>query len=464
MRIWLIALLATLLAAPAAADDRGDVWFRILGPSGQLIGWQHEVFTASATGFEAVRERDLAYRIDGHAPTRQNIRVIRAWDKDRRFKRLAIETSSNGSPPRLREIFGPGATSRSAPPADAEMGDSESLIELEKRLHRSAAGTPFYEYDPPSRTYLKIEWRDGASTAKQSSKPITLIAWRGDQLGIAWTISLNDEGKIVRAEQPLPGSAMVFERADGPVIMGNMQSVPHQMLRSPFVIGHAALRGHIRYQIGLPAILRNVLPNTGEQTWRAESGTMQLDICTSCGPGLSTDPNELATWRKPTKWLQSDAPALQSAVRRIAVMKAPERSRMKLLGKMARERLSGIDYDGHYSALQAWKRRAGDCTEDAALYAALARAAGFPARVASGLVYTRERYHGAQNAFLPHSWVLAYVDGKWESFDISISSFDTTHIALTIGDGEPGPIASATQMSGLIELQSMTEVRTRPAS
>ena len=115
------------------------------------------------------------------------------------------------------------------------------------------------------------------------------------------------------------------------------------------------------------------------------------------------------------------------------------------------------------SALETISRRAGDCTEAAVLLAAFGRAAGIPTRVVSGLVYSRERYHGVSNAFMPHSWALAYVDGRWRSFDLALDAFDSTHIALTVGDGDARSIAAASQLASLLRWQQMTEVRTRPA-
>ncbi len=95
------------------------------------------------------------------------------------------------------------------------------------------------------------------------------------------------------------------------------------------------------------------------------------------------------------------------------------------------------------------------------MLAALARAAGIPARVASGLVYTRSRYHGVEDAFLPHAWVLAYVEGRWRSYDISLDGYDASHIALALSDGEPAAYREAGRLAALIELKSMREVRKR---
>jgi hypothetical protein len=123
-----------------------------------------------------------------------------------------------------------------------------------------------------------------------------------------------------------------------------------------------------------------------------------------------------------------------------------------------------IEFAGHYTALDTIVRRAGDCTEAAVLLAALGRAVRIPTRVVSGLVYSRDDYHGLGNVFVPHSWVLAYVDGEWRSFDAALDHFDSTHIALIIGDGDARSIEAANQLAGLLEWQGMTEVRARPGA
>jgi hypothetical protein len=57
----------------------------------------------------------------------------------------------------------------------------------------------------------------------------------------------------------------------------------------------------------------------------------------------------------------------------------------------------------------------GDCTEHAVLLAALARARGIPARVATGLVYV-----GAPPGFGFHMWDELYIDGHWIPLDATL--------------------------------------------
>ena len=352
-------LLALCVAALAIAEARADTWYRIEGADGQLIGRQHEWERETSEGRQRIRERDMAFRVEGH--------------------------------------------------------------------------------------------------------PL-LIAYRADSPSAIWRLSRSRVGAIASAVQPLLGANLTFRPSDRPIGADELsakRTVPHPMLTSPYAIPAAALAGHIRYRLHVPILELDALPATGEQRWQPIGQELRLDVCADCGPGLSTVPGDLATWRRPSRWLESDAPALRQAVSRLSPTLS-DSEKMKRLSAIARARLAEVDYDGHVSALAAWHRRSGDCPEDAALLAALACAAGIPARVANGVVYSRARYHGAADAFLPHSWVIAYVDGRWRSFDISVGKFDASHVALTVGDGEPWSTAAANQLAGLIDWRDIAEVRPRP--
>ena len=146
----------------------------------------------------------------------------------------------------------------------------------------------------------------------------------------------------------------------------------------------------------------------------------------------------------------------------VARLHLTEARKMAVLVERTRPLLGRVDFAGHFSALETIRRHAGDCTEAAALLAALGRAAGIPTRVASGLVYSRPIYHGVSNVFMPHSWVLAYVDGEWKSFDAALDAFDSSHIALTVGDGDARSIMAASPLASLLIWENMAEVRARP--
>jgi transglutaminase-like putative cysteine protease len=82
------------------------------------------------------------------------------------------------------------------------------------------------------------------------------------------------------------------------------------------------------------------------------------------------------------------------------------------------------------------RTKVGDCNEHTALYVAMARAAGIPARIAVGLTFVR----GVQGAFYYHAWAEVYLDegdgrGLWLPVDPTLNQFpaDTTHLRLARG-------------------------------
>jgi transglutaminase-like putative cysteine protease len=85
------------------------------------------------------------------------------------------------------------------------------------------------------------------------------------------------------------------------------------------------------------------------------------------------------------------------------------------------------------SAREVLRTRVGDCNEHTALYVAMARALGVPARIAVGLVYVR-------GGFYYHAWPEVYVQegrgrGLWLPVDPTLNQFpaDATHIRLARG-------------------------------
>ena len=89
-------------------------------------------------------------------------------------------------------------------------------------------------------------------------------------------------------------------------------------------------------------------------------------------------------------------------------------------------------------------RREGDCNEHTYLFVALARAAGLPARIHVGLVYSE--MDGAPGAFYYHAWPSVYV-GEWVELDPTLGqkTVDATHISVAQGE-----IADQLKLLGLL--------------
>lgn len=81
------------------------------------------------------------------------------------------------------------------------------------------------------------------------------------------------------------------------------------------------------------------------------------------------------------------------------------------------------------SAVEVLHTQEGDCNEHAILLAALARAAGIPAKINVGLVYL-------EGAFYYHAWNSLYIGGTWLPVDATFGQIpaDPTHIQLHEGE------------------------------
>ncbi|MDK1021537.1 MAG: transglutaminase-like domain-containing protein [Candidatus Hydrogenedentes bacterium] len=87
------------------------------------------------------------------------------------------------------------------------------------------------------------------------------------------------------------------------------------------------------------------------------------------------------------------------------------------------------------SALDVLESREGDCNEHTVLFAAMARTAGVPTRIAIGVVWSEEL-----NGFYYHAWPEVFV-GHWVPMDPTLGQeiADATHIKLLEGSIESWP-------------------------
>lgn len=109
------------------------------------------------------------------------------------------------------------------------------------------------------------------------------------------------------------------------------------------------------------------------------------------------------------------------------------------------------------SASETAKMRTGDCSEYGVLLAALLRADGIPARVATGLVYA-DAFAGHKSIFGWHMWTQALIGGKWMDFDATLPvRYNAAHILTatsSLNDGMGmGDMASVIQLMGNLEVE-----------
>jgi transglutaminase-like putative cysteine protease len=225
---------------------------------------------------------------------------------------------------------------------------------------------------------------------------------------------------------------------------------------SPYRISRAARRATIEYRVQIDGMPDWFWPDTGEQRIRPARGATLLTICADCGREAPPSREQLQRALQPTPWLPSDDSVLVARARWARGVDA--RRRMQALVGVVRRRLDGpIRYDGYLDARTAFDARGGDCTEFALLLATLGRARGIPTRVVAGVAYG-SRFVGARHAFGPHLWVQAWTGERWESFDAALDGFDSTHIAMAIGDGAPEDFAEVSAAIARLRIVDMAQL------
>jgi transglutaminase-like putative cysteine protease len=137
---------------------------------------------------------------------------------------------------------------------------------------------------------------------------------------------------------------------------------------------------------------------------------------------------------RPEPLIESDAEPIRAEAER-GMVTAPDdpRGRAERLVRHVHALLEKKPTVSLPSALEVLKTRVGDCNEHTALYVAMARSLGIPARIAVGLVYLR-------GAFYYHAWAEVWIaeengQGLWLPVDPTLNQFpaDATHVRLARG-------------------------------
>lgn len=479
------ALLSILMFAAQASmaasvqDGPDTIWYTIAAENGDVLGYAAREVRPRPGGREVIDSSEMRLQEMGDPTRRVTDRTVTIQDSNGRAlsiakdSRIGAEWSRVEAEIAAREVRLTRRTQADRRTVRVPIGDGVRFDAGEGLLAGwDMAATPRLEFDNFNLDAMQvervvIEALPGAAADAEGRIPVIRRRYEGSDLRTMARLLLDRNRRVVAITQPLFGTSISTRVTDRETALRPHPSYhpfAAMMVRAPFRVSPSAMQGHIRYRFGFRDGLAFAPPQTGEQRVTQGPNGIVLDICAECGPGLPNDPATLARALQSTPWLQSDHPTLREIARPAAISRYNQARKMQILVERGRPYLGDVDFAGHFSALETVHRRMGDCTEAAVLLAALGRAAGIPTRVVSGLVYLRDRYHGVANAFMPHSWVVAYVDGKWRSYDMALGTFDNSHIALAVGDGEPRAIMAATQLASLLNWNEVVEVRTRPGS
>lgn len=225
------------------------------------------------------------------------------------------------------------------------------------------------------------------------------------------------------------------------------------VIDAPRAITATELREPLRLQISISGT-DSAPARTGHQSVSGGDGRFALAI----DPRKARPDAEVpALYREPSAWVQSDNVLLRDLARRATGDAEDDAARMRRAEAFVRKYIFGKTLSvGYASALEVATTRQGDCTEHALLLTGIARALGIPARVVTGLAYV-PRFGEREHVFVPHAWIEAHVDGRWQGYDAALDGFDAGHIALAVGDGDPVRYFAGVALLGRLQVLAVEQ-------
>jgi hypothetical protein len=282
----------------------------------------------------------------------------------------------------------------------------------------------------------------------------TLAGSKNTQYVDIW---VNDHGDVRRGIAPLLGFRLEMAACDAACANAPDQDVDllrAAMVGAPRPMANLRL-APVRYLISVRGNHLNPFIETDEQHVH-EMGDDLYQVDVGFAVPRSDEPGPSLEDTAPNPWVQSDAPEVIALAKRVVGDATSDLQRMRRLRSFMSDYITekGLDV-GYASALETINSRRGDCTEHAVLLTALARSLGIPTRVVTGIVYV-DRFGGASRVFIPHAWTQAWLGNRWVSFDSAERRFDSTHIALGTGSGDPWRFFRSMSVLGNIRMERAT--------
>jgi hypothetical protein len=169
-------------------------------------------------------------------------------------------------------------------------------------------------------------------------------------------------------------------------------------------------------------------------------------------PRYGTFPPDMGQYLAPTLEVESSSKEVTDTLRKIIGTPGDPLTDAEKINTWVYKNLKKRMVDTT-SALDTLTTMEGECQAHAGLAAALYRAAGIPAKIVSGIVYSTDI-----GAFAYHSWNEIYL-GSWVETDATFGQFpaDPTHIKFS--EGGPESIIDTVPLVGAIDLQVVGEQR-----
>jgi transglutaminase-like putative cysteine protease len=441
------------LLAESLAQYGPTVWHGVYY-RGEKIGFTVRQTTRTDAGFELREEGQLQMSLLG-ATTAAAMRTTARVDANFALRSFefsldpgtgAIEIRGSVEPPssashahRLTVQIGSGGTSRTQV---IDLADAPAMSLNFARLLANAGLIPgtrhqWMLFDPATLSNAPVEAVVGSRAVVRAGST-NVPAFRVEMTfkGLSTTAWVTDTGEIVREESPL-GLMTIREPAEVARRLAVPRRVQADLLRLSAVVPVMKQRldeprdvRRLRFKLTGADLSQPDLHGVGQSV---TGDVIEIVDARTLEPG-SRDP-DAPRYLLPEPLIESDAEEIRAEATAAVAGVAGQRLRAERLTRHVNAMLDKKPTVSLPSAREVLRTRVGDCNEHTALFVAMARAVGIPARIAVGLAYVR----GVQGAFYYHAWPEVYLEeegrGLWLPVDPTFNQFpaDATHVRLARG-------------------------------
>ena len=285
----------------------------------------------------------------------------------------------------------------------------------------------------PVKTEIEVLGKE-TITYQSEEKQVYVLRQTMDMMnGITAKLWIDTDGVNYRTEVPLMGLSMVTMKTDKETAVGETEEVDIVLKTRILPSGKRPtprakhLEAEVKLSTGNIAEVFMSNPQQKLEVSNAHAGKLFVEVPSIVAEDCPNLPiqNAEGEFLAASAYIQADHPDIQAKVEEILegeinAWNAAEKLCRWVYASINDKKMSG----GFGSSLTTLESLSGDCTEHTMLFIALARAAGIPARICSGIVF-------AKDAFYYHFWPEVYV-GRWVQMDPTLDQViaDANHIQL----------------------------------
>lgn len=413
-----------------------DLWKSIY-VGNQWIGYNHTIFGPSQEGYRISSISHLRFKMLNEI---KNLSITGTQDLDRNkqiekfevrisgITGIVIRGRKAGSNLIVDVTYGSTAFQKTFE-ASGEFMIDQSLLQI----YRGRSLKPDEKYRLRILNPLTLKAEDVSVRVVGKEKNLTIMETRF--AGLLSTSWIDEEGMVVREETPngwiikTESRAHIRERlansdSDAVDLLKQIAVLTDREIKDPRSVTFMKIRLKGFNLTELPADgKRQKIDNWFEGTVTIEAGLSENNPVTKASIGKSYD-----IYLEPSTWIDSNDQRIVAVSEKIiGEEKDPVRA-AELINDWLYANIKKKLSPELPVATTVLETMQGDCNEHTSLFVAIARAAGIPARMSAGLVWSHD-------AFYYHAWPSIYA-GHWIHLDPTLGQHraDATHIELVSGD------------------------------